>query len=48
MANTTAGTTTSSIAAGGGRNPINPAAQSISEEFTGETETATASTLTTS
>ena len=45
---TTAGTTTSSIAAGGGRNPQSPAAQSISEEFTGVTETVTASTLTTS
>ena len=45
---TTAGTTTSSIAAGGGRNPQSPAAQSISEEFTGETTAANVKTITTS
>ena len=44
---TTAGTTTSTITAGGGVNP-SPFAGTFSEEFTGEVETVTAKTLTTS
>ena len=44
---TTAGTTTSTITAGGGVNP-SPFAGTFSEEFTGEVETVTARTLTTS